>query len=150
MRREDKYPTTDTFVYHNENPKNRITGDCTFRAIATATGRPWEEVVMEMAKLSCETGYAINDTKGIERYMEQLGWHKQKQPRKSNGKKYTGKEFCKWLNANYDGNAVVANIGGHHVVCIKRGGDYNNDFKANDIWDCTDKSIGNYWTLTSD
>ena len=147
MRRQDKYPTTDTFVYHNENPKNRITGDCTFRAIATATGKAWDEVVIEMAKLSCETGYAINDTKGIERYMEQIGWHKWKQPRKPNGKKYTGKEFCKWLNTNpRNVNAVVAKIGSHHVTCIKRGGVYNSDFKVNDIWDCTDGAIGNYWT----
>lgn len=147
MKREDKYPTTDTFVYHNENPKSRITGDCTFRAIATATGKPWEEVVMEMAELSCKTGYAINDKKGIERYMEQLGWHKWKQPRKPNGKKYTGKEFCKWLTKNpIHVNAIVANIGGHHITCIKRGGEYNNNFKVNDIWDCTGKSIGNYWT----
>ena len=65
MTRQEKYPDTATFHFHNENPKNRITGDCTFRAIATATGKSWEEVVTEMAQLSCETGYAINDKKGI-------------------------------------------------------------------------------------
>ena len=146
MNRQEKYPTTETFVYHNENPKGRITGDCTFRAIATATGKPWEEVVMEMAKMSCETGYAINDKKGIERYLKSLGWWKHKQPRKDNGKKFTGKEFCKWLNKTANVNAVIANIGGHHIVCIKRGGEYNKDFKVNDIWDSTGKCVGNYWT----
>lgn len=146
MNRQEKYPTTETFVYHNENPKGRITGDCTFRAIATATGKSWEEVVMEMAKMSCETGYAINDKKGIERYLKSLGWWKHKQPRKDNGKKFTGKEFCKWLNKTANVNAVIANIGGHHIVCIKRGGEYNKDFKVNDIWDSTGKCVGNYWT----
>ena len=143
MKREDKYPTTDTFVYHNENPKNRITGDCTFRAIATATGKSWEEVVMEMAELSCKTGYAINDKKGIERYLDTIGWIKEKQPRRTDGKKYTGKEFCRWLNVWCKADAVIANLGGHHIVCIKR--DVDGDYKVHDIANCTSKCIGNYW-----
>lgn len=135
MKRTEKYPDTDTFKYHNENPKNRITGDCTFRAIATATGKAWGDVVMEMAQISVKTGYAINDKKGIEKYMESIGWVKHTQPRKVNGKKYTGKEFCK----DFRPHQVVAVIGGGHVTCFMNG-------KANDIWDCTDNCIGNYWT----
>ena len=135
MRREDKYKDTDTFHYHNENPKNRITGDCTFRAIAKATGKPWTEVVMEMAEMSVRTGYAINDTKGIEKYMEQIGWVKHRQPRKPNGKKYTGKEFCR----EFRPHRAVAHIGGGHDVAIIDG-------KVWDIWDSTGGCIGNYWT----
>jgi hypothetical protein len=93
--RIEKYPETSTFHYYNANPKNRITGDCTFRAICTALEQPWEQTVIEMAELSCKTGYAINDKKGIERYMELKGWKKMKQPRKQDNTKYTGKEFCK-------------------------------------------------------
>lgn len=131
--RQEKYPDTKTFTYYNANPKNRITGDCTFRAIATALEQSWELTVMEMAKLSCETGYAINDTKGIAKYMELKGWKKMKQPRKTNNTKYTGKEFC-----NIFKGTCVANIGGGHIVCIKNG-------KVYDIWDSTDGCIGNYW-----
>lgn len=131
--REQKYPDTKTFTYYNANPKNRITGDCTFRAVCTALGQTWEQTVMEMAELSCKTGYALNDTKGIAKYMELKGWVKMKQPRKSDNTKYTGKEFCEI----YKGTCV-ANIGGHHVVCIKNG-------KVHDIWDSTDGCIGNYW-----
>ena len=36
MKREDKFKDTATFHYYNANPKNRITGDCAFRAISTA------------------------------------------------------------------------------------------------------------------
>lgn len=131
--REQKYPDTKTFKFYNANPKNRITGDCTFRAICTALGQTWEQTVMEMAELSCKTGYALNDTKGIAKYMELKGWTKMKQPRKSDNTKYTGKEFCKVFKGT-----CVANIGGHHVVCIKDG-------KVHDIWDSTDGCIGNYW-----
>jgi hypothetical protein len=135
--REEKYPETTTFHYYNANPKNRITGDCTFRAICTALEQSWEQTVMEMAELSCKTGYAINDNKGIERYLKEKGWVKHSQPKKSNNKKYTGKEFCKKIadkNVRY-----VCNIGGHHIVAVING-------KVNDIWDSTDGCIGNYWT----
>lgn len=131
--REQKYPDTKTFTYYNANPKNRITGDCTFRAICTALGQTWEQTVMEMAELSCKTGYALNDTKGIAKYMELKGWTKMKQPRKSDNTKYTGAEFCKIFKGT-----CVANIGGHHIVCIKNG-------KVHDTWDSTDGCIGNYW-----
>ena len=131
--RQQRYPDTKTFTYYNANPKGRITGDCTFRAICTALGQTWEQTVMEMAELSCKTGYAINDTKGIAKYMELKGWTKMKQPRKANNTKYTGEEFCKIFKGT-----CVANIGGNHVVCIKNG-------KVYDTWDSTDGCIGNYW-----
>lgn len=135
MKRADKYPDTAVFHFYNANPKNRITGDCTFRAIATATGKSWADVVQEMALISIKTGYAINDKKGIEAYMKSLGWVKHPQPRKLDNTKYTGAEFCKKMQ----GVKMVCMIGGHHVTCIIDG-------KVNDIWDCTGKTIGNYWT----
>lgn len=136
-KRMEKYPETKTFHYYNANPRNRITGDCTFRAICTALGQTWEQTVMEMAILSCETGYALNDDKGIAKYLEKKGWIKHKQPRKADNTKYTGKEFCEMIADKK--KRYIANIGGHHMVAIVDG-------KVNDIWDSTYKCIGNYWT----
>ena len=133
MTREEKYKDTPSFHYHNQNPKGRITGDCVFRAMSLAMDKPYNECVMEMAELMCETGYALNDSKGEEAYLKKLGWVKMNQPRKANGKKYTGKEFVKIFKGT-----CFAHIGGHHAVCIKDG-------KVWDIWDSTDGSIGNYW-----
>lgn len=142
--RQERNPDTAVFHFYNANPKNRITGDCTFRAIATAMEKPWEVVVMEMAEMSCRTGYAINDKLGIECYLKEQGWVKHRQPRWCGNLKYTGAEFC--LNMQQGGTFeelqnvnVVANIGGHHITCIKNA-------KVHDIWDCTGKCIGNYWT----
>ena len=135
--RTEKYPETRTFHYYNANPKNRITGDCVFRAFALAMQQDYNKTVMEMAKLMCETGYALNDKKGEERYLKLKGWVKHSQPRKADNTKYTGEEFCKKLakkNQRY-----IAHIGGHHMVAIVDG-------KVNDIWDSTYKCIGNYWT----
>lgn len=147
-KRQEKYPDTATFHYYNANPKNRITGDCTFRAIATALGQSWEQTVREMAELSIQTGYAINDTKGIAKYLESKGWKKHPQPRKDDNTKYTGKEWCKKISHNpfFVGKNVVANIGGSHIVCIKETDGLHGVHKVHDIWDSTGGCIGNYWT----
>lgn len=143
MNRQQKYPDTTTFHYHNQNPKNRITTDCVIRAISTATEIPYNQVVMELAKLQCETGYDDGDSKLYDKYLQSKGWIKKHQPRKLENTKYTGKEFCRevyegttWGEGDY--TRIVAHIGGNHVVAIIDG-------KVWDIWNSTDGCIGNYW-----
>ena len=131
--RREKYPDTKTFTFYNANPKGKLTCDCVARAICTAFDEPYEKVLREMFEMQIKTGYEYTDTKGIEKYLESRGWAKMKQPRKNDNTKYTGKEFCKY----YKGTCI-ANIGGHHTVCIKNG-------KVYDTWDSTDGCIGNYW-----
>ncbi len=132
--RQQKYPDTDTFHYYNANPKNRLTADCSFRAISTALNQDYNQTVMEMAELMCKTGYALDDKKGIKAYLESKGWVKHSQPKHTDGTKYTGAEFCKEFKG-----ICVANIGGYHIVFIKDG-------KVLDTWDSTNGCIGNYWT----
>lgn len=143
MKREDKYPDTKTFHYFNANPKNRLTGDCVIRSIALGLNKPYNECVMEMAELMCKTGYSLVDKKGIGAYLKSQGWEKHNQPRKADNTKYTGKEFCRWLNKNCQDESVICNIGGHHIVCIKK---HEGQYKVHDTWDSTEGSIGNYWT----
>lgn len=146
MKREDKYKNTSTFTFYNANPKHRITGDCVVRAIATATGIDYNEVVKGMTDVYLKTGYVWNDKKGIDAYMKSIGWTKRKQPRNIDGTKYTGKEWCRFLTAKFDNwdadadqyKSIVANIGGHHVTAFIDG-------MCLDIWDCTNKCVGNYW-----
>lgn len=136
MKRQDKYPDTNTFRFYNANPKNKFTCDCGIRAISTATQIPYNQVVMELAEMQCTTGYDVGDTKLINKYLQSKGWIKHTQPRKADNTKYTGKEFCE--RAHYYEN-YIANIGGHHIVAIIDGRVY-------DTWDSTDGCIGNYWT----
>ena len=151
MKRSEKYANTRFFVYDNVNPKNRITGDCVFRAFSLAMEQPYNQTVMEMAELMCETGYALNDKKGEEQYAKLKGWKKMRQPRHQDGTKYTGEEFCevlqRWSSGRtgvdwYDGIAIapriIAHLGGNHVVAIIDG-------QVHDTWDSTDGCIGNYW-----
>ena len=112
MKREDKFKDTPTFHYYNANPKNRITGDCAFRAISTALEQDYNQTVMEMAEMMCKTGFAMNDAKGEEKYLASKGWVKHPQPRKADGSKFTGKEFCRSMAIS--GVNYIAHIGGHH------------------------------------
>ena len=141
MTRQQKYQDTRTFHFNNANPKNKITGDCVIRAICTAMDKPYEEVYKELFEFSLKCGYILNDKNCYEKYLAAQGWVKHKQPRKDDNTKYTGKEFCKdaqdWT-FNLP-SRMIAHIGGHHIVAIVDG-------KVNDIWDSTNKCIGNYWT----
>ena len=149
MDARNKYPETDTFHWYNRNPKNRITGDCLIRALSTALDIGYENVLFELAFVSSETGYSMGDNKNIDQYMRLKGWKRCKQPRKKNGKKYTGEEFCKWLTKNYkDGEIgnIACNIGGHHIVAIKPVVSGKKlRYKVHDIWDSTDGCIGSLW-----
>lgn len=137
MTRQEKYPDTYSFHYFNANPKGRLTGDCVFRAFSLAMEQGYNSTVMEMAELMCETGYSLNDKKGEESYLKLKGWVKHPQPRKWDGTKYTGKEFCEEIAKG--GERYLAHIGGHHLVAIVQ-------CRVWDTWDSTDGCIGNYWT----
>lgn len=140
MTRQEKYPDTETFHYHNANPHNRFTSDCVIRAIATATGKPWETVVRELTELGLKYGYVYDDEKCYSKYLEREGWTKYPQPRHADNTKYTGEEFCQarakaWIPQK----PVIAHIGGHHIVAIIGA-------QVWDTWNSTHGCIGNYWT----
>ena len=132
-------PDTHTFHYYNANPRNKLCGDCVIRAISTALEQDYVTTYKELFELSLKTGYIVNDKKNYSKYLKLKGWIKMEQPKKYNGTKYTGKDFCEDLalrNQRY-----VAHIGGHHIVAIV-------DAKVNDTWDSTNGCIGNYWVHT--
>lgn len=135
MTRKQKYQDTKTFHYHNENPKGRITSDCVTRAIARATGVPYEGVVIGLSKIMVKTGYEWTDKRTINEFLESFGWTMHKQPRKADGTKYTGREFCEAFKPK----RAIANIGGNHMVAIIEG-------QVNDTWNSTGGCIGNFWT----
>ena len=156
MTRQQKYPETSTFRYYNANPKNRLTTDCVIRAICTALDQPWDLTLREMTEMGIKLGETPTSKKTIEKYLEQKGFSKCKQPRKSDNTKFTGVEWCNWLDSNEETRpqfhgckAIIANIGGHHIVCIKptEPDIWSRNFKVHDTWDSTDGCIGNYWII---
>ena len=139
MRRQDKFPDTDSFCFYNANPHNRFTTDCVARALAMATDPLfYNAIVRELAEIQIKTGFDTSDPHCYGRWLEQHGFTKQSQPRKPDGKKYTGKEFCELLKREGETRPIVAHLGGNHVVAI-------HGYKVCDTWDSTDGCIGNYW-----
>lgn len=134
-KRRLKYPDSTYFHYHNQNPKNKITSDCTYRAISAATGIDYAQVVREMADMHIKTGYDSGETRCIDAYLKSKGWEKQPCPKRSNNKRLTGKEFCSYLKPT---STVIMNIGCEHLSCIIKN-------QIWDTWDCSSYKVGNYW-----
>lgn len=144
MNRAEKYPNTKYFTYLNQNPKNKFTGDCVIRALSTAMEKPYNDVVIDLAYMQCRYGYDIGDPRLYDKYLVENGWKRYKQPKKDNNKKYTGIEWCEFLQFwnHPDWQRIVANIGTGHVVAIING-------KIIDTWDSSSGCIGRMWIKTS-
>lgn len=152
-KRQKKFSDTDYFHFHNANPKGKMTTDCVIRAVTTVLNQPYEQTLREMTEITIKTGYMLNENKGMEAYMKSKGWTKCKQPKKYDGTKYTGREFCRTLvhptyseelqltDKSFEMNRVLANIGGHHTVAIMSG-------QIWDTWNSADGSIGIVWVKT--
>ncbi len=131
---------TACFHFYNANPSGNRAADCVVRALCTAMRQSWESTLKGLTEVALEHKLSPTEKRCFELYLKEHGWVKQKQPRKANGKKYTGKEFCKKHTDATLNSKLIANIGGHHIVVIIDG-------KINDTWDCSEYCIGNYWTL---
>lgn len=123
------------YCHYNANPKNKNTDDCVIRAISVALDQPYNMTYKDLFDLSLSTGFILNERRNYSKYLESKGWIMQKQPRKTNNKKYTGKEFCRKIPTS---ERVFAHIGAGHVVAIV-------NKKVFDTWDSSDGCIGNYW-----
>jgi hypothetical protein len=122
---------------YNCNPKGRKTGDCSTRAIATTLNISWDDALKEQVKWSLKTHYDVTSKQVVEKVLEEWGWVKMKQPRKLNGKKYLVRELDQILTPEQLQEGVLVTIANHHT-CIKDG-------MIQDIWNCGNKSVGNYY-----
>lgn len=135
---------TPSFHFHNENPKNKRAGDCVIRALACATNMSWDDVFDNLCEKAKKKKLMPNDKKVYEAFLNEHGLQC-KQPKKWDNTKYTGVEFCGYLDDKCIHNSIVANIGGHHVVAIVYDEDYG--YRVYDTWNSTDGCIGKYWVI---
>ena len=140
MKRKIPFDTA-YFHYYNANPKDKQTADCVIRAISTATNKSWDDVLSELYQVALKHKLMLNDKKCYKKYLESLGWVQEKQPRKADNTKYTGKEFCNLLD-NKNSKTIIAHIGTHHLVCIKK---HAGSHKIFDTWNSSYDRIGTYW-----
>lgn len=125
------------FIKYNNNPKNKKTGDCVIRAISFATNNTWENTYRELTELGIKNCLILNDTNNWRKYLKLLGYEQQKMPRKADNTRYTVHEFCNQL-AKKDVTYIIKVA--NHITVVK-------DKDLYDTWDCSNKSVGNYWII---
>ncbi len=122
------------YLKSNPNPKGHKVGDCVVRAMSYATNQKWDDTYQEL----CSIGFILKDMpngiKTIEEFMKQKGFIKEKMPRRSDNTRYTVKEFVDEL---YPKGTFIVKIA-HHTACIIDG-------ELLDTWDCSYKSVGNFF-----
>ena len=121
----------------NVNPKGHRTGDCAVRALVGTLGISYEEAIDRCAYWAKKTCWGLTNKQIMELVLKEYGYVKMKQPRKADGSKYTVGEMDKILSAVQMYEGVFITVANHHT-CIKEG-------KVQDIWDCRNKSVGNYY-----
>lgn len=125
------------FLKLNYNPKEKKVGDCVIRALACATKQDWLKVYDDLVIIGREQ-YDIPISRvviGI--YLKQLGWTKNKMPKKITGdtyRRYRLSEYCD----TFKPKLMIASVA-NHFTCVEDG-------TIIDLWDCGDSSMGNYWT----
>lgn len=108
-------------------------GDCVCRAIAIATGKPYDEVYRDLAKANKAAGGKASARNGLKRevyeqYLFELGWTWHSAP------KFEGR---KARHSDMPEGVVIARMA-RHLACVKDGVVY-------DAWDSRRKMIYGYW-----
>ena len=117
----------------NINPKRIKAADCVVRAIAYATDQIWEAVYDRLYELGRKMKRMPSEKQVYEKYLQELNWCKNKQPRRFDNTKYTVDEFCdEFPKARY-----IVSVANHLTVV--------EDRYIVDTWNCGRKSVCNYW-----
>lgn len=126
---------TETFVYHNENPRKISASDCVIRAIAKATEKSWSETYHGLCLVGLDIKDIPNCKKVFELYLKRGGYEMKKQIKDNQGKKITVLQFIKL----FESGTYILNLRGHLTTVI--------DGKIYDTWNCGKQYVGNYWKI---
>ena len=123
---------TKYFEFYNANPKDRRTGDCSVRCVATALGITWDEAVDLVCEMSHKTKIEPFGRKMVDKILVANGFMPMK-IKLENGKRPT----MATLLDKYKGYIIVGIIA-HHEMCARGG-------KVLDIWDSSNRSLYKYY-----
>ena len=134
MARADYRKSKGSFIFHNENPKNSLSAaDCVVRAIAKGTNQTWDQVFKSLFEIAFKLKDSPNTKKTYGKYLKDIGYIMQKQPKNPDNTKLTVQEF---INQNPEGTYICGTPG--HLTVVVDGHLY-------DTWNCLDDVVGNYW-----
>ncbi len=139
MNKLERMRCTEYYHYINLNPRDKYVGDCVIRAVALMTQSDWKDTVRDMTEFGIDKGLVLNDQKLYPMYLKEKGFVEHGEPRKVDNTKMTVKEFIKRFP---EFKNFVAKVGSHHVTAVKNG-------VVQDIWDCSNQTLHNFWTIPS-
>ena len=118
-----------------QKQKGKHASDCVVRAICNFTISSWDKVYKDLCRIGLKLKDMPNTKKVYERYLlYEEGFIKNPMPRFPDNTRYTLKEF---MEENPDLKAIVSLA--NHLT-------YINNNVLYDKWDCSHKSVGNYYT----
>lgn len=120
------------FIYYNSNPKQKIVGDCTIRAISLLTDQDWIETSIGLALTSILECDMPSSNVVWSKYLFENGYVRYAIPNTC-PYCYTVRDFCK---DHPIGKFLLAT--GKHVVTVIDGDYY-------DTWDSGDQVPIYYW-----
>lgn len=128
------------FMNYNANPKHRKTTDCVIRALCTALGDTWENTYRDLVNYSIRQGLMCSDKRAFDFYLHYKGYTKQKMPKREDNTRYTVKEFIDEI-ADTKKTYIISIA--NHLTVVK-------DKVLLDTWNCSKKSVGNYWVIENE
>lgn len=143
---------TISFHYHNANPCRCTNHDAVIRAIATATGLGWDDVLTELYKVAMRLKTSPTHRECYEHYLQKNGWVKKKML----GRRMSAHDFCQALTVrnrmgaegNENWTPVIACLGDTHLVAIMP----EKDKELYRVWDIRNGTSGlvdSYWVKPS-
>lgn len=122
------------FIFHNENPKNLLTGDCVIRAISLVANSTWQDVYIELAMQGMKMADIFTSNRVWISSLKENGFKMKLLPETCTSC-YTIKDFC----TDFPKGKYIAATGSHVIAIIN--GDYY------DTWDSGDESPIYYFEL---
>lgn len=124
---------SENWVKKNVNPKNRRTGDCTIRAVATATGVTWIEAFDGLVAAARKTYHAIGWPDTVDAYLSSIGFVKVSLKVAKGEKRPTVRDLARTLT-----RPAVLRVASHMVAADGEG-------HFVDTWDCGGNAVYCYW-----
>lgn len=116
------------YKYHNQNPLDLLTDDCTVRAISMAEGTTWDYTYDKLSELAQRYGTLLNDRQFIINYLDN-NYHRLPISNKTIGE----------ISYEYKDNILLITIPGH-ITVSKFGTVY-------DLFDCRDSLPEYIWVV---
>ena len=121
------------YIYHNANPFNQRSSDCTIRAISTLLGETWDDVYIDLSLQGFLMKCMMVENKVWGSYLYQLGYNKFVCQLRDD----RCPSIIEFSISHPEGSYLLCT--GSHVVALVDGNYY-------DTWDSGNEIVDYYWT----